>query len=68
MYAPSSFQTWRKFSSRSIEELLVGFTKLVEKGVFTVISLSVSRVSFVAVVGCEKDWDEIKDDLHEATR
>jgi len=48
--------------------LLVDFTKLVEKGVFTVISLNVSKASLVAVVGCEKSWDEIKDDLFEATR
>jgi len=68
MYAPSTFSTWRKSSSRSIEELLVDFTKLVEKGDLTVISLSVSKASFVAVVGCEKSWDEIKDDLFAATR
>jgi len=68
MYAPSTFSTWRRYSSRSIEELLVDFTKLVEKGVFTVISLNVSKASFVAVVGCEKSWDEIKDDLFAATR
>jgi hypothetical protein len=68
MHAPSTFYTWRKSSSRSVDELLVDFTKLVDKGVFTVISLSVSKVSFVAVVGCEKSWDEIKDDLFAATR
>lgn len=68
MYAPSTFSTWRRSSSRSIQELLVDFTKLVEKGVFTVISLSVSKASLIAVVGCEKSWDEIKDDLFAATR
>jgi hypothetical protein len=68
MHAPSTFYTWRKTSSRSVEQLLVDFTKLVAKGDFTVISLSISKVSFVAVVGCEKSWDEIKDDLFAATR
>ena len=68
MHAPSTFYIWRKSSSRSLEELLVDSTKLVDKGVFTVISLSVSKVSFVAVVECEKGWDEIKDDLFAATR
>lgn len=68
MHAPSTFYTWRKSSSRSAEQLLVDFTKLVDKGVFTVINLSISKVSFVAVVGCEKNWDEIKDGLFAATR
>lgn len=68
MYAPSTFFTWRKSSSRSVEKLLVDFTELVEKGDFTVISLSVGKASFVAVVGCERHWDEIKDYLSRATR
>lgn len=68
MYCPSTFVTWRKASGRSAEQLLVDFTKLLDKGLFTVISLSVSKSSFVAVVGCEKSWDEIKEDLFEATR
>jgi hypothetical protein len=68
MYAPSTFITWRKSSSCSVEELLVDFTELVEKGVFTIVNLSVSKVSFVAVVGCERSWDEVEDGILEATR
>jgi hypothetical protein len=68
MHAPSTFITWRKFSSRSVEEILVDVTKLVEKGVFDIISLSVSKVSFVAVVGCEKNWEEVEGDLFRVTR
>jgi hypothetical protein len=41
---------------------------LVEKGVFDVISLSVSKVSFVAVVGCEKSWDEVEREVFGVTR
>jgi hypothetical protein len=68
MHTPSTFITWRKFSSRSVEEILIDFTKLVEKGVFDVISLSVSKVSFVAVVGCEKSWDEVEGEIFGVTR
>lgn len=68
MYAPSTFSTWRKTSSRSIAELLVDFAKLVDDGVVSVISLNVSKASFVAVVGCERDWDEVKDLIFGATR
>lgn len=68
MYAPSTFVTWRKQSTRSIEQLLIDFTTLVDKGVFGVISLSVSKASFVAVVGCEKSWEEIQERVSEATR
>ncbi|THX95040.1 hypothetical protein D6C90_00890 [Aureobasidium pullulans] len=68
MYAPSTFSTWRKTSSRSIAELLVDFAKLVDDGIVSVISLNVSKASFVAVVGCERDWDEVKDLIFGATR
>jgi hypothetical protein len=68
MHPSSTFITWRKFSSRTLEETLVDFTRLVEKGVFNIISLSVSKLSFVAVVGCEKNWDEVEGDLFRVTR
>jgi hypothetical protein len=68
MHPSSTFITWRKFSSRTVEETLVNFTRLVEKGVFDIISLSVSKLSFVAVVGCEKNWDEVEGDLFRVTR
>ncbi|TIA63871.1 hypothetical protein D6C77_01809 [Aureobasidium pullulans] len=68
MYTPNTFSTWRKTSSRSIAELLVDFAKLVDDGVVDVISLNVSKASFVAVVGCERDWDEVKDLIFGATR
>jgi hypothetical protein len=68
MYTPSTFITWRKFSSRSVEEVLVDFATLVEKGVFTIVSLSVGKGSFVAVVGCERNWEEVEVGILEATR
>ncbi|KAH0363687.1 hypothetical protein KCU65_g7222, partial [Aureobasidium melanogenum] len=68
MYAPSTFTTWRKQSTRSIEQLLVDFTTLVDKGVFKVVSLSVGKASFVAVVACERDWEEIEEGILGATR
>ncbi|THX29127.1 hypothetical protein D6D12_04404 [Aureobasidium pullulans] len=68
MYAPSTFSTWRKTSSRSIAELLFDFAKLVDDGIVSVISLNVSKASFVAVLGCERDWDEVKDLIFGATR
>lgn len=68
MYAPSTFVTWRKQSTRSVEQLLVDFTTLVDKHVFGVVSLSVSMASFVAVVSCEKDWEDIEGKILGATR
>lgn len=68
MYAPSTFITWHKHSSRPIEQLLVDFTNLVNRGVFSIISLSVSKASFVAIVACEREWDEVEKDVLEATR
>jgi hypothetical protein len=68
MYAPSTFITWRKFSSRSVEEVLIDFATLVEKGVFIIVSLSVGKGSFVAVVGCERSWEEVEGGILEATR
>jgi hypothetical protein len=68
MYTPSTFITWRKFSSRSVEEILLDFATLVEKGVFTIVSLSVGKGSFVAVVGCERSWEEVEGGILEATR
>jgi hypothetical protein len=51
-----------------VEGLLVDFTELVEKGVFTIVSLSVGKGSFVAVVGCERSWEEVEGSILEATR
>ncbi|CAD0094088.1 unnamed protein product [Aureobasidium vineae] len=68
MYAPSTFITWRKHSRRSVEELLNDFTNLVNRGVLSIINLSVSKASFVAVVECERDWDEIEEDVLQAMR
>ena len=68
MYTPSTFVTWRKQSTRSVENLLNDFTNLVNQGVFKVISLSVSKASFVAVVACERDWEDIEGEIFKATR
>jgi len=68
MYAPSSFVTWRKWSTRSVVDLLVDMSRLVEKGLVEIVSLSVSRSSFVAVVGCELGWDDVSQDIIAATR
>lgn len=68
MYAPSTFITWRKQSTRPAEQLLTDFTNLVKQGVFSIISLSVSKASFVAVVACAKEWDDVQEEVLEATR
>ena len=56
IFESSDFTTWRKTSQRSVRELLIDFTTLVEEGYLEVINLSMSRSSFVVVVICKKDW------------
>ncbi|KAH0377299.1 hypothetical protein KCU92_g9304, partial [Aureobasidium melanogenum] len=68
MLATSDFTTWRKTSRRSIPELLVDFTALVQQGYLEVINLSVGKSSFVAIVGCEKNWADLQDEILQATR
>ncbi|KAG9513788.1 hypothetical protein KCV07_g8527, partial [Aureobasidium melanogenum] len=68
MLATSDFTTWRKTSRRSIPKLLVDFTALVQQGYLEVINLSVGKSSFVAIVGCEKNWADLQDEILQATR
>lgn len=68
MYASSDLTTWRKSSSRSIEAILADMAVLAGKRIFKIISLSVSKSSFVAIVVCELKWDDIKEDVLRATR
>lgn len=57
-----TLRIWRKRSSRSIEQLLVDFTNLVNRGVVSIINLRVSKASFIAVVaremGAEKEIEK----------
>lgn len=68
MLASSDFTTWRKTSRRSIHELLADFTALVQQGYLEVINLSVSKSTFVAIIGCDKNWADLQDRILQATR
>ena len=62
MFVESDFTTWRKVSRGPVERILVEVAKLVEGGVFFgLVSMSVSKFSFVVIVNCEKSWGEVKD-------
>ncbi|GAB7348900.1 hypothetical protein MBLNU459_g7592t1 [Dothideomycetes sp. NU459] len=60
MYADSDFVTVRRQSRLSVDKLVVNMAGLVADGVFSVINLSASKHSFVAVVACEKGWSEVE--------
>lgn len=59
MDADSDFTTLRKWSQLSIDRLFVNVAVLVAGGSFSIISLQASKYSFVAIVKCEKGWEEV---------
>lgn len=59
MNAESDFTTLRKWSQLSIDRLFVNVAVLVAGDSLSIISLQASKYSFVAIVKCEKRWDEV---------
>ena len=48
-----------------MKRVLIEVAKLVEGGVFGIVSMNVSKFSFVVIVNCEKSWEEVKDAILE---
>ena len=65
MFIESNFRTWRKVSRGPVKRVLIEVAKLVEGGVFGIVSMNVSKFSFVVIVNCEKSWEEVKDAILE---
>ncbi|KAI4957204.1 hypothetical protein J4E86_005677 [Alternaria arbusti] len=59
----SDFRSMRKSSRGPIGRILVDFGKVLESGMFEVISVNASKHMFCAVVACQKNRDEGVDDL-----
>jgi len=59
----SDFRSMRKSSRGPIGRILVDFAKVLESGMFEVISVNASKHMFCAVVACQKNRDEGVDDL-----
>jgi len=61
MYVHSDFITFRKQSSLSVDRVLLEVAKHVEDGLYSIISISASKHSFVVVCGTKKTMAELGD-------
>jgi hypothetical protein len=61
MYTGTNVTTVRKLSTASVDQMLIRVARHVEDGLYTIISLNMSKHSFVAVCAFNKNWEDMPD-------